>query len=71
MFMLTLRSAPLEIKCFVIWQERRDYLLAVAKLNEELQATKATNWKLERELLETVQKKVQLSEQVEQWQVSF
>lgn len=52
-------------------QERADYLKTVASLKQELHATKADNWKLEKELLETLQRKAQLSEQVEQWQASI
>lgn len=50
-------------------KERADYLRSLAKLKEELHTTKAENWKLERELVETIQNKIKLSEQVEQWQV--
>lgn len=39
------------------------------KVKDELSRTKADNRKLERELLETIQKKIKLSQQVEQWQV--
>ena len=51
-------------------QEREEHDATVTKLKTELQSTKADNRKLEKELLETIQKKVKLSQQVEQWQVS-
>lgn len=42
---------------------------SLVKIKDELSRTKADNRMLERELLETIQKKIKLSQQVEQWQV--
>ncbi|XP_067932133.1 bicaudal D-related protein homolog isoform X2 [Watersipora subatra] len=52
-------------------EEREEHDATVTKLKTELQSTKADNRKLEKELLETIQKKVKLSQQVEQWQLDM
>lgn len=54
--------------CFFI-QDNKEMNDCLAKIKDELSRTKADNRKLERELLETIQKKIKLSQQVEQWQV--
>lgn len=50
-------------------QDNKEISECLTKVKDELQRTKADNRKLERELLETIQKKIKLSQQVEQWQV--